>query len=230
MTSKRRLLQITFVVFVVLLLGAASMRAYGISATWVSKAFCNQQECFVFVDQEYDGWSKTYLGNIGMIFRSLMGGATAPTQMTHAVLVFRITPTKIETYPVHEGPFPVLFWNSTIYSMSNKGDLKWAGTHFERLTPEEMVPYHDAIRTNHALAGEFSNQDGWSAKYLNVNHDWRVNLGGQEITISMSPTGTDGVSIDVAGVKDRPRGSIWTLDMAFRKVTESKYREIFGPS
>ncbi len=133
----------------------------------------NSDEAYLFVNWSRAGYHFTCLEYLVGYIPAFFGANHTYDDTRTSIIVIRITPDGTNRYVV-ERPyvyddgdhgdrgfhayFPV---GQTIYAFDGSDPWKWAGTHFERVKPEEPVR---VTASNQASQQDFQNLNGWSAR------------------------------------------------------------------
>jgi hypothetical protein len=121
---------------------------------------------------------------------------------------------------------------------TQKGPMKWMGTHFEPATPAEKNEVRDALDNGGIPASpKYDNIGGWSRRMvvgdtsngtLEKNAEVTVELEGKPMTFTMNSGYFDHEAfIDLSRPGKTPE-KIWYLNERALRVSNATYSQIFG--
>jgi len=223
----------------------SSFHAYYIRTDGGGQLFWNDKEALLFLQVNRTGYRMTYLGVLQEMVREMLPfGVPKPHDTHSSVVVLRMTADSIERDILDN------FWIAGIEPFEGAlytGNLlpggtlmKWAGTHFERPTPEELKNYYAAA--NNLPAGpSYDNVAGWSKRtiagevarqsptdYNETDTKITIELEGKQLTFTMN----SGFISHEAYVELRRPGEqkpqrIWSLDEKPHRVSKREYEAAF---
>ena len=201
----------------------------------------NAQEAYLFLGVAQFGYTFSYLGLIREWFMELFPfGASPPKNKHYYMVVLRITPDNIARYDIDNfwsGSPPSVFGES-IYTgnmlNSRPGPMKWSGTDFESIGPEEQKELQKAIVSGELPATpKYDNVCGWSRRMVGgevAEEDAKltIQLDGKPLAFAMNSGFISRKAyIDLHRPGYEPE-RIWYLDEQSRRINAATYKRIFG--
>lgn len=203
----------------------------------------NSTEAYLFVGVFQYGYTFSHLRYIGEIVREIFPfGASSPQNKHAYTVILHITPDTLQSYSFDSFVIshPIVAIGKIVsigkYPTST-GPLKWTGTHFEAMSPEE----EKELRGNFLKippGPAYDNFGGWSMRTLDLVSPGSANkltfaLSGDLLTLS-TQSGLDrkGVVVREAFIdlsrSGRDPERIWHLNEKTRRIDKAAYTQIFG--
>jgi hypothetical protein len=224
----RRVILFVFILAAICL-ALASVKLDFINAVAGGHLYWNDHEAFIFVNVVHRGHRSSYLKLPVELAKEAIGGVLPTDDQRSSVLVFRITPETVQRYVKENSNLgsyrPV---SDRIYARGNDGLLwKWSGTQFDQADSQEL---HNFEAGPYPPSPEYDQFDGWSCRYEILGRTSLVNvplkINNETLAITVKK---DAREVSVA--LTRPGGvteTIWSLETAPRKVTQSEYERLFA--
>lgn len=132
----------------------------------------NSTEAYVFISVFRYGHSFSYLGYLGEVVREIFPyGASPPEEKHYYTVVLHITPQAIQRYYFDNFKVSDVFAVEKNISVGNylaqTGPMKWSGTHFEPMTPDEEKELQDGSKMIPA-GPAYDNIGGWSKRKVDL--------------------------------------------------------------
>jgi hypothetical protein len=236
------------IILIMVVLAMATLHVYYVRDVGGGTLLWNGTNAYVFIGIADYGYRFTYLTLMReWVFEIFPFGASPPTHKHSRALVLAITPTGVTRYSfdnfwISSPPYP---YGQNIYAgnllSTIPGPTKWAGTHFEPISPQEQQEIHKAQQAGTIPASpSYDNVGGWSRRMIGgqveqkspheyVENDGKVTieLGGEPLTLVMnSGFVSRHAYIDLL----RPGHAserVWDLNENSRRVDDATYRQIF---
>jgi hypothetical protein len=193
----------------------------------------NSDEAYMFVGWGRSGYHLTTFEYILSYIPASFGVLRTVDDNRLSTIVARITPTAIERYVTERNQedrgFLAYFpRGNSIYAYDGGAALwKWAGTHFEKLSPEEQQKV-DIDEKALSSEEDYTNVNGWSLRHSPVwPPEFKIQLQGTPVTfLTKSKNSGDELSIQLR----LPSGASQTIlhvKRRFHFVSKSDYDRAF---
>jgi hypothetical protein len=244
----RRRIVITLIVLAAVVLSMSVLKVYFVREEGGAALLWNGTKAYVFVGIVERGYRFTYLTLIREWFLEIFPFGASPSSGKHfRALVFAITPNGLDRYSFDN------FWISSppealgqnIYAgnllSTIPGPMKWTGTQFERISPEDQQEIHRAQQGGRLPSSpSYDNIGGWSRRMVGGKveqlsaRDYReedakvtLELDGKPVTLVMnSGFISHHAYIDLLR-SGHAAERIWALDAEPHRVSATVYKRIF---
>lgn len=224
---------------------AASLHVYYLSGEEAGELLWSQTEAYLFVPVAQLGYRMTYLGFVGaMVKAAFPYGVTTPTEEHFSLVVLKVTPTSVQRFTADNvritgiEPFEGALYTG---NMLPGGTLmKWSGTSFEPLPPDEAKRYY-ANASKLPSGPSFDNVGGWSKRpaagevlrksptdYVENDSKMTVTVSGQQMTFVMNSGYISHEAFVDLIRPGHPAERIWDFNERPHRVSRAEYDRLFG--
>lgn len=233
--ARKRIMQVValLLALLVLTLGFFEFHIVGDSAQ-DAVLLWNSDEAYLFIGWGRSGYHLTGFEYLFAYIPAYLGVPRTVDDNRLSMIVFRITPTSIERYvaepyQMYSGFLAYVPRGNTIYAYDGGATLwKWAGTHFETVTPEEQrrLALDQKAFTSKK---DYTNVDGWSSRHSLPT--WppksEIELQGKPVTFFTKVKDSGGeVSVELQ-VSGRTPQRVLRTKNAWHLISRSEYERIF---
>jgi len=238
MVSKR--MGIVVIMAAVIVSTLASLRTYHVREGATGTLLWNSHEAYLFVNTFQYGYNLSYLGYLGEVVKGIFPfGATSPEKKHFRMIVVHISAEAndrnlIDNFHVGSPPFGV---GQNVYAAdlnAETGPLKWSGTHFEPMTPEEQSQVSDAHNGGGIpTSPSYDNIGGWSRRMLDLvssENDTKITIeiDGKQLALLVHSGARDHEAYIEVTRPGHPQDRTWQLNEGSQRVSKATYKQIFG--
>jgi hypothetical protein len=194
----------------------------------------NSEQAYLFVGWGRSGYHLTGFEYLLAYIPAFFRVPRTVDDNRFSTIVARITPTGVEKYVTERNQedrgFLAYFpFGNTIYAYDGGAALwKWAGTHFEKLSPEEQQEV-DVDEKVLSSKEDYTNVNGWSLRHSSTGWppEFEVQLQGKPVTFfPKSRHSGEESSIDIR-LSDGSTQKMLHVKRSFHLVSKSEYDRIF---
>jgi hypothetical protein len=231
---------ILVIVLAIIVSALALLRVYRVREGAVGALLWNSHEVYLFVNTFQYGYNLSYLGYLGEIFKEIFPFGASPPEKEHSrMTVVHISAEAndrylIDNFHVGSPPFAV---GQNLYAAdlnAEPGPLKWSGTYFEPMTPEEQSQVSDAHNGGGIpTSPSYDNIGGWSRRMLDLvssENDTKITIeiDGKQLALLVHSGARDHEAYIEVTRPGHPQDRTWQLNEGSQRVSKATYKEIFG--